>query len=399
MNKSSRILLSLVLLGAGVAVGWYAPEYIAKYGSLVTGEKPASVPVKPEKPSAKSSGGQPSGKPSRGLPVELAVVEEISFPRGLSAIGSLRADESTMISAEIAGRVAEINFAEGQPVKQGQLLVQLDDSVAKAELAQAQANLALAQSRYDRSGRLQSAGFVSKEAREDSQNQLQLQKAAFKLAEAKFNKTKIKAPFDGIIGLRDVSVGEYVSAGQDIVPLESIKLLKVDFRLPERYASDIEINQSLELKVDARPGVVFEGKVYAISPLIEEGGHSILVRARIDNSAGLLLPGMFARVQLITDRSMAIVVPEAALSPSGQTQYVYRIVNGKAQSVALAIGERRAGVVEVVKGLKAGDLVVVAGLQRIRNGAPVTPLGKPKSATDVATQANESAKSLRVNPS
>lgn len=392
MNKSSRVLLSLILLGVGVAVGWYAPQYISEM--TATAPKAAA----PSAPAARGPSGSGGGG-ARGVAVELAKVQEVSFPRGLSAIGTLKANESTMVSAEIAGRVASINFQEGQPVKKGQLLVQLDDSVASAELAQAQANLALAKSRADRSGRLQSAGFVSKEAIEDSQNNLLLQQAAFKLAQAKFNKTKIEAPFDGIVGLRNVSIGEYVTAGQDIAPIESIKTLKADFRLPERYVGDIKLNQILELKVDARAGQLFRGEVYAISPLIEEGGRSILIRARVDNQDGLLLPGMFARVQLITSKSEAVVVPEAALAPSGQSQYVYRMTDGKAERVVVSIGERRDGLVEVLKGLKPGDLIVVAGLQRIRNGAAITPIGKPKMSTDVAKEASESAKSLRVNPS
>lgn len=394
MNKSSRIVLSLILLGVGVAVGWYAPQYLDQQG-LGAGKAPApaATAAKPKGASGKPPGG------ARGTPVELAVVETISFPRGLSAIGNLRSNESTMLSAEVAGRVAAIDFTEGQPVKKGQLLVQLDDDVAQAELAQAKANLNLAESRFDRSGRLQTAGFVSKEAREDAQNLLLLQQAAYKLAQAKLDKTRIEAPFDGIVGLRSVSVGEYVSAGQDIAPVEDTATLKADFRLPERYLGNIQVGQTLELQVDARPGSLFAGQVYAISPLIEEGGRSILVRARVDNKAGLLRPGMFARVQLITDESMAVVVPESALSPSGQTQYVYRLTEGQAERVAVRIGERRAGLVEILEGLEPGQLIVIAGLQRVRNGAPIAPLGKPKPSTEVAKEASESARALRVNPS
>jgi len=144
---------------------------------------------------------------------------------------------------------------------------------------------------------------------------------------------------------------------------------------------------------------LFAGEVYAISPLIEEGGRSIRVRARVDNTDGLLRPGMFARVQLITEESMAVVVPEASLSPSGQVQYVYRVTEGQAERVAIEIGERRAGLVEVINGLAPGDQVVAAGLQRMRPGAAVAPLGPAKPATEVADDARNSASSLRVNPS
>jgi membrane fusion protein (multidrug efflux system) len=331
--------------------------------------------------------------------VELAVVESMSFPRGLNAVGSLRSDESTLISTEVAGRVVEIGFREGQPVTRGQLLIRLDDDVAQAELAQAQANLALAQSRYTRSNRLQTEGFVSKEAREDAQNQLKLQQAAITLAQARLDKTRILAPFDGVIGLRNVSLGDFVTPGQAIAPLEAVQTLKVDFRLPERFVSEVALEQKLELQVDARPGQRFDGVVYAISPLIEEGGRSILVRAQVDNADGLLNPGMFARVQLITEESDVLVVPEAAMSPSGQTQFVVRLQEGQAERVPVVMGERRAGLVEIVSGLDEGDLVVVAGLQRVRAGMPLSSIGEPVPASEVARQASERARSLRVNPS
>ncbi len=403
MNKSSRILLSLVLLGVGAGVGWYAPQFLS--GSTQSAGQAPAAAGKPSDGAPRggapggAQGGGPSGGAPRGVPVELAIVESVSFPRGLSAIGTLRSDESTVVSAEVAGRVAQINFQEGQPVTKGQLLVQLDDDVPQAELAQAEANLALAQSRYDRSNRLQTAGFVSKQAREDAQNQLKLQQAAIKLAQAKLDKTSIMAPFDGVIGLRSVSIGEYVTPGQAIAPLEAIATLKADFRLPERFISSIEVGQTLELQVDARPGQLFIGQVYAISPLIEEGGRSILVRAKVDNTEGLLSPGMFARVQLITDESLAVVVPEASLSPSGQLQYVYRVKEGQAERLAIQIGERRGGLVEVLQGLEPGDQVVVSGLQSMRPGAAVMPMGQATGASDIAARARESARSLRVNPS
>lgn len=389
MNKSSRVVIALLLLGIGAVAGVYGPQYVS--GWLPGSDKPqaqGSAPVK----------GGVSAAP-RGLPVEAAIVESVSFPRGLSAIGSLLSDESTMVSAEVAGRITEIMFTEGQPVKQGDVLVMLDDAVAQAELGQAQANLALAQSRYDRSNRLQNAGFVSAEAKEDASNALKLQQASVELAQAKLDKTRVVAPFDGVIGLRGVSVGEFVSPGQDIAPLEAVAVLKVDFRLPERNVADVAVGQVLELNVDALPERLFEGQVYAISPLIEAGGRSVLVRAKVDNAAGQLYPGMFARVQLITSESQALVIPEASLAPSGQSQYAYRIVEGAADRVLVEIGERRDGLVEIVSGLEAGELVVVSGLQRMRNKAPVTVQGEPRSAVELATEAAKDASDLRVKPS
>lgn len=383
MNTSSRIVLSLVLLGVGVAAGVYGPSVV---GDWWPGASPSAAP----------SAQAPRVAPS--APVEVALVKAVPFARGLSAIGSLLSDESTMVSAEVAGRVARIRFSEGQPVGRGDVLVVLDDSVAQAELAQAQANLALAQSRYDRSNRLQTAGFVSAEAREDASNALKLQQASLALAQAKLDKTVVIAPFDGVVGLRSVSLGEYVTPGQHMAPLEAVSVLKVDFRLPERNVADVKVGQTLALKVDAMPGRTFEGEVYAISPLVDAGGRSVLVRAKVDNAAGRLHPGMFARVQLITSESPALVVPESALSPSGQSQFVYRVVEGAAERVPVQLGERRGGLVEIVSGLQEGDLVVFSGLQRMRPNVGVTIQGEPRAPSAVAAEAANSAEVLRVKP-
>jgi len=383
MNTSSRIVLSLVLLGVGVTAGIYGPKLLSDWWPGTT---------------QTASPAPPAPRAAPGAPVEVAVVESVPFARGLNAIGSLLSDESTIVSAEVAGRVAEIRFSEGQPVKKGAVLVVLDDAVAQAELSQARANLALAQSRFDRSSRLKNAGFVSDEAREDASNALKLQQASVELAQAKLDKSRVIAPFDGVIGLRSVSVGEFVTPGQHIAPLEAVSTLKVDFRLPERNVADVKVGQTLELNVDAMPGIVFEGVVYAISPLVEAGGRSVLVRARVDNAAGRLRPGMFARVQLITSESMALVVPESALSPSGQSQFVYRVVEGAAERVLVQLGERRSGLVEIKGGLQAGDLVVFSGLQRMRPNVAVTVRGKPQSSTEVAAKAIDSANSLKVKP-
>lgn len=383
MNTSSRIVLSLVLLGVGATAGIYGPKLVSDWWP---GTSQTASPA------------PPAPRAAPGAPVEVAVVESVPFARGLNAIGSLLSDESTIVSAEVAGRVAEIRFSEGQPVKKGAVLVVLDDAVAQAELSQARANLALAQSRFDRSSRLKTAGFVSDEAREDASNALKLQQASVELAQAKLDKSRVIAPFDGVIGLRSVSVGEFVTPGQHIAPLEAVSTLKVDFRLPERNVADVKVGQTLELNVDAMPGSVFEGVVYAISPLVEAGGRSVLVRARVDNAAGRLRPGMFARVQLITSESMALVVPESALSPSGQSQFVYRVVEGAAERVLVQLGERRSGLVEIKGGLQAGDLVVFSGLQRMRPNVAVTVRGKPQSAAEVAAKAIDSANSLKVKP-
>jgi len=282
-----------------------------------------------------------------------------------------------MLRPEITGRIAEINFEEGGKVKQGQVLIRLDDSVVKAQLHQAQANLSLAQSQYRRAVELGKQGFISKQARDEAASQLKVQQAAAALAQAHLDKTVIAAPFDGLVGLRNVSVGDYVSPGIDLVPIESIDPLKVDFRIPEQFLGLVHPGLKLKLGFDALPGQEREGEVGAISPLVDVGGRSILLRANVPNADGALRPGMFARVRLQFADDLGLVVPETALAPSGEEQYVYRIEDGKARRVVVQVGLRRGGKVEILSGLRAGDRIVTAGLQKVRDGDTVRILDAP----------------------
>ncbi|WP_332612137.1 efflux RND transporter periplasmic adaptor subunit [Achromobacter sp. ESBL13] len=358
MKKAVLLAAVAAGLAAGAALGVFVPRWLAPGASptVQAAAKPAAAPAAPVR-------------------VEVASVKEIPFARGLSAVGSLRSDESVVLRPEVVGRIQAIEFKEGQPVARGQVLIRLDDSVPRAELAQAHANLTLAQSHYRRAVELQGKGFVSQQARDESASTLKVQEAAVALAQARLDKMTISAPFAGIVGLRSVSVGDYVNQGQDLAPLEAIDPLKVDFRVPEMYLSKVGVGQQLTLRLDALPGQERQGLVYAVSPLVDAGGRSILLRATVANKDALLRPGMFARVQLLFNQDKALVAPEAALSPSGETQYVYRVKDGRAEKREVTIGERREGRVEILTGVAAGDQLVVAGIQRVTDGGAVTVVG------------------------
>ena len=251
--------------------------------------------------------------------------------------------------------------------------MRLDPAINAAEVQQAHANLKLAQSKYDRAVDLAKSNFISSQAKDEAENNLRVAEAAVSLADARLAKTEIRAPFSGIIGLRVVSVGDYVKEGADVVNLESIDPLKVDFRVPEIHLKQVQVGQSLNLVLDALPGKTYEGKVYAINPLVDAAGRSIVIRALVRNSDTTLRPGMFARVRLITrDERQAILVPEQAIVPQGDDQFVYRVVDGKATRVKVDLGQRRDGRVEVRSGLAAKDVVVTAGQIKLREGQPVT---------------------------
>jgi membrane fusion protein (multidrug efflux system) len=258
------------------------------------------------------------------------------------------------------------------------VLVQLDDSVQQADLDRARANLTLSKTKHERSIDLRNKGFLSSQALDEAVNNLKVAQADAELMEARASKTTIRAPFSGTIGLRQVSVGDYVKEGQDMVNLESLDPLKVDFRVPEVALSQVRDGQTLQVTLDAIPDKAFDGRVVAINPLIDANGRAIVIRAQVPNRDGQLRPGMFARVRLFTSGTRdTLVVPEEALFPVGDDKYVYKVVEGKATRQRIEIGARREGRVEVVSGLAPEDVVVTAGALKLREGVAVQVANSP----------------------
>lgn len=316
--------------------------------------------------------GAAPGGPSGGVAVEATKVARLALPQGITAVGSLRSDESVTLRPEVAGRINAIQFREGERVAKGAPLVKLDPSIAEAELRQARANLVWAKQKHTRALDLETKGFISSQAKDEAENNLKVAEAALALSEAKLAKLTIAAPFSGIIGLRSVSIGDYVKEGADMVNLEAIDPLKVDFRVPEIYLTQLSVGQTLQLTLDAIPGKTYEGKVFAINPLIDAAGRAVVIRAQVRNQDTTLRPGMFARVRLFTrDLQEALVVPEQAIVPQGDEWFVYRVVDGKAQRARIDIGQRRDGKAEIVKGLQDGDMVITAGQLKLREGVAV----------------------------
>jgi len=308
-----------------------------------------------------------------GIVVEASRVTIAKLPQSLNAVGSLRSDETVVVRPEVAGRIANIAFREGERVAEGQVLIRLDDSVQKADLDRAKANLVLSKTKHERAIDLRNKGFVSTQALDELENSVKVAEADAELMTARVNKMTLRAPFSGTVGLRQASVGDYVKEGQDIVNLESLDPLKVDFRLPELALSRVQNGQTLQISLDALPDRAYDGRVYAINPLIDANGRAIVIRAQVPNREGRLRPGMFARVRLFTsDNRDSIVIPEEALFPVGDDKYVYKVVEGKAQRQKVEIGQRREGRVEIVNGLVRDDVVVTAGVIKLREGVAVT---------------------------
>jgi membrane fusion protein (multidrug efflux system) len=319
----------------------------------------------------------PGGPPGAPVAVEVARVAITTVQEDVDAVGTLRSNEAVVVRPEISGRIERLNFTEGAAVQKGQVIVALDDSVPAAELAQAKANLALAESNYSRTQELEKQKFVSATARDQALNALRVAQANVQLMEARLAKTKIVAPFGGIIGIRQVSVGDFVKEGQDLVTLEDISALKVDFRVPEQFVAVLKPGQTVEMATDALPGRKYVATLDAIDPLVDQAGRAVLLRARLKNSDGKLRPGMFVRTRLIvSQRDNALIVPEEALVPVGGDQFVFRVADGQVQRVKIDVGVRRAGMVEVKQGLAPDDVVVTAGQLRLRDGLPVAVAGQ-----------------------
>lgn len=316
-----------------------------------------------------------------GVPVEAQRVTAASIANEVAAIGSIKSNESVVIRPEIAGIVVKIGFDEGSEVTKGQLLISLDDSIYQAELRQAEAELQLAQRTYDRANDLFEQKVGPAQTRDEALARLTSATAALELAKVRQEKTRITAPFSGVIGLRQASIGTYVTPGQAIVNLEDIDPVKIDFNLAERYLSALRVGQGVSVRVDPYPDRMFPGTIYAIDPQLDVNGRSIAVRARADNHERLLRPGLFARVKVALEvKEAAIMIPEEAIVPRGAERFVFKIVDGKAVRTEVETGMRLEGKVEIVKGLSTDDVVVTAGHQKLRDGMPVTQVPADQAA-------------------
>lgn len=357
MKKALGFGVLAVLVAAGAGWHFYGPELRDKLA--VVSAAPAAAPATPPQ----------QGSERNPIPVDIRLPKLGNARHQIEAVGSLRSNESVILRPEIAGRITEILFEEGQPVKRGTPLVRLDASVARAQVAQARASIVLSRANFARADELFGKGAGTQRSKDEATAKLAADEATLALAQATLDKSTILAPFDGVLGLRQISVGDYVNPGQAMVNLEGLDQLKVDFRIPEVYSRLVAVNQVINLRLDALPGSSFEGKVYALDPALDPNGRAAILRARLPNSDKQLRPGMFARVTLtVEDRANAVLVPETALVPAGQDITVFKVVNGKAVQTKLRIGLRRAGEVEVLDGLAATDRIVVEGGVKLRDG-------------------------------
>lgn len=384
------------VVAAAIAATAYL-GYTYLHGKAPAGESGKVADAKSAPP---AKGGGPGGF-AGPVPVEVAAAATRALRSEVAAVGTIAANESVVVRPEIAGRISAIGFREGGTVRKGAVLVELDSQVARAEVAQAKAELELARSNFKRTQELASREFVSSRAQDEAASNVEVLQARYALAQARLERYVIRAPFNGSIGLRNVAVGDYVKDGADLVTIEDRSVVKVDFRLPERYAGAVSAGQNLEFTVDPLPGKVFTAKVFAIDVQVDAAGRALVVRARADNPGGQLKSGMFARVRLqLAERADAVVIPEEAVVPAATGQLVFKVVERDGRKVAartpVTIGLRREGFVEIVDGVAPGDLVVTAGQIRLpRDGVPVRVI-EPGAAPAPPAKAEASAAAKKL---
>ncbi len=377
--------LAFALVGVAVASGaaWWLQNKPTAGSAEVSAaaSNPSPGAGAANGPSAAGPAGSPAGQGGPGKPaaVEVVKVEQIKLVDETQSVGSLRSNQGVVLRPEVGGRVSQVLFKDGQKVKKGQLLIQFDDQLPAAQLMQAKAELSIAQANHTRNQELVAQNFISKRSVDESEAALQVAQAKLALAQATLQRLKVVAPFDGVAGLRQINVGDYLKDGADMVNVEDIEAVLLDFRLAERFQTKIKPGQKAQVTFDALPGRKFTAVVQAIDPLIDANGRSVGVRGCIDNRQMQLRPGMFARVNAVFgEREKALVVPEEAIVPQGGRSFVVRVVPGAnkdelvSERVVVKIGIRQPGKVEILEGLSLDDSVVVAGQQRLqKDGTPV----------------------------
>jgi membrane fusion protein (multidrug efflux system) len=376
--KLSLYSLATVLCAALAAGCGSKSDANAQQGKPAAQSQAAQAPGGAKPPAGQApAAAKPAGLPVKAVPVTVGKVSD-----EVSAVGSLLAEESVIIRPEIDGRIVGLHFQEGQPVSVGQRLVSLDSSEYEAQLAAQRADLKTEEQRLARSKELHEQHFISKDALDVQYGNVARLKAHVEEAQSRVAKMVIRAPFSGVVGLRQVSPGAYVKAGQDIVRLENVSSIKADFRIPEVYLSKVRPSQEIAVRLDAFPGEEFRGRIYAVEPVVDEQTRTVLIRARVPNRGMKLKPGMFVRVAItMGTRPNAVIIPEQAIWPQGRDNFVFRVVDGKAALTKVQIGNREPGRVEIASGLSPDDVVVTEGQIKLRDGAPVMVMGATPAAT------------------
>ena len=303
------------------------------------------------------------------------VITHVAEPQRLldeiQALGTARANESVEIRPRISSVVTRVAFTEGQLVRKGDLLVELENNEVRAGLAVAVAALSESRSTYNRSESLASTQAISASSLEQLRAAMQVNEAQVAAARARLENTVIRAPFTGRVGLRRVSPGGFVDTSTVITTLDDTDIIKLDFSIPETFLTVVANDMSIAAQSLVYPGRTFDGTVESIDTRLDPVARSVQVRAVLENPDGALKPGMFLTVDLQRDRGEVLVAPEEAIVPERDEQYVFQVVDGKAVKRRVTLGRRVPGLVEIIGGISAGDLLITEGTHKIMDGSAV----------------------------
>lgn len=319
---------------------------------------------------------------------EVTTVEDV-----VPAVGNIEPDERVVLQPEVPGLIESIHFEEGQRVKRGEVLFRMRSRKEEAQLAQARADQGLAKANLERARTLAGSKAISQQELDLMESTLAARAATLELEVRRLEERVVVAPFDGVLGRREVSVGQYVNAGMPLAVLVADTRMKVEFRLPERLLGSLKSGLPGRISVAAYPGRTFSGEIDLVHPEVDLASRTIAARLRVPNPDGLLRPGMFARVELVTgSRAGALVVPESALVPSLSDFAVYVMEGERAKYRPVQIGVRLPGRVEMKEGLAKGAMVIVSGTQKIVDGTRVKAQADPSVAVAAAAAAASSGK-------
>lgn len=318
------------------------------------------------------SAGESGADESRGRTpaVRTMRLEAAPFENRLTFNGTLIADSSIEIKSELRGKIDRIAFTDGQDVEAGDLIVSIESGELEAELSSVREQLELAETNAERLSNLFSSGSVTASERDDAVSRREVLKAEERRLAVRLEKTRLLAPFSGTLGLREVSLGDLIEADTLITTLQTVENLKVDFSVPERYQALLESGMSLSLWVTGYDEP-FTARVRAISPRVDINTRTLMVRADVANGERKLLPGNYARVELISRDDAALLVPSVAVLQSLEAVSVFKVKDGVAVRTEVKTGERSEAQVQILQGLQVGDEVITSGIQSVRDGQRV----------------------------
>jgi len=313
--------------------------------------------------------------------VEAVPVQTKNIPESVSAFGSLKAKDDVFLKSEMPGMVKAILFQEGQLVEKDTPLVQLDDAVLQAALKKSQAELLLSTQKFNRMQELVKTDLIAKQAFDEAKADVQGKESTVESNRAQVEKMLIKAPFDGTLGVKQVSVGDFVEVGRIIVEIADVSNLMVEYTVSDKNVTKISAGQKVFIHSDAIPDQTFEGQVTFISPTVDPKTRTITVQASLPNDDQTLSPGLSVTItQLLNTIENALTVPEQSLLATISGQKVFKIVDGKAVEATIKIGARFKGDVQVTEGLEQNDLIIISGQQKVKDGQPVSVINQEEKS-------------------